>query len=99
MNAVSPAGCAVPVVATHGGGTVELLRDGIDGYLVADNDVDVSVARILQLIEDPNLRRTMGRNARVTIGDKFSLDACVARHEAMYAELLTGHPFRGVQTS
>lgn len=99
-NAVMEAmACAVPVVATHGGGTVELLRDGIDGYLVADNDVDVSVARILQLLEDPTLRRTMGRNGRMTIEDKFSLDACVARHEAMYAELLTGHQFSGVQTS
>lgn len=56
-------------------------------------------ARILQLPEDEELRRTMGRNARATIEETFSLDACVARHEAMYAELLTGHHLRGVQTS
>lgn len=99
-NAVMEAmACAVPVVATNGGGTVELLRDGVDGYLVADNDVDVSVARILQLLDDQNLRHTMGQSARVVIEQKFSLDACVARHEAMYADLLAGHHLRGMQTS
>jgi glycosyltransferase involved in cell wall biosynthesis len=89
-NAVMEAmACAVPVVATDGGGTVELIDDGVDGYLIADNDVDTSVVRILQLLKDDELRRSLGRNGRLKVEGKFSLEACVSRHEAMYEELLS----------
>ena len=88
-NAVMEAmACAVPVVATEGGGTVEVLHDGVEGYLVAENDVEVAGGRILQLLNDESLRQRLGRNGRAAIEAKFGLDACVARHEGLYRELL-----------
>jgi glycosyltransferase involved in cell wall biosynthesis len=88
-NAVMEAmACAVPVVATDGGGTVEFLRDGIEGYLVVNNDIDAAAARIKQLLANADLRRTLGTNGHETIRKRFGLDACRARHEAMYEELL-----------
>ncbi len=60
-NAVLEAmACGVPVVATDDGGTVEILHDGVEGFLVARNDVEISVRRILELLDDDELRHGMG---------------------------------------
>lgn len=88
-NAVMEAmACSVPVIATDGGGTVEILQDGVEGYLVAQNDVDVCSREILRLLADDRLRQTMGRAGRATIERKFSLAACVSGYEHLYSELL-----------
>lgn len=99
-NAVMEAmACGVPVVATDGGGTVEILRDGVEGYLVTENDVNASAGRIVQLLTDESLRRTLGRNGRTAIEEKFSLAACVSRHESLYGELLKKCHTSGEQES
>lgn len=88
-NAVMEAmACGVPVVATRGGGTPELMTDGVEGFLVTDNDIAESSARVLALLEDEALRREMGARGRARAQARFSLDACVAAYEALYASLL-----------
>jgi len=87
-NAVMEAmACGVPVVATRGGGTPELMTDGVEGYLVGDNDVAEGSARVLTLLEDEALRRGMGANGRARAEARFSLEACVAAYEALYTSL------------
>lgn len=89
-NAVMEAmACGVPVVATSDGGTLEILHDGVEGYLVARNDVELSADRILTLLTDESLRRRMGLSGRELIEKRYGLDACVARHESLYGELLS----------
>ncbi|GMU75794.1 MAG: hypothetical protein AMXMBFR45_12850 [Gammaproteobacteria bacterium] len=88
-NAVMEAmACGVPVVATRGGGTPELMTDGVEGYLVTDNDVAASSARVMALLEDEQLRRTMGNRGRARAERQFSLAACVGAYEALYESLL-----------
>lgn len=99
-NAVMEAmACSVPVVATAGGGTVEVLHDGVEGYLVAENDVDVAAARILQLLDDEPLRQRLGRSGRAAIETNFGLDTCVGRHEVLYRDLLGRRPDPGSRGS
>lgn len=88
-NAVMEAmACSVPVVATQGGGTGEVLHDGVEGYLVAENDVDISAGLVLRLLKDETLRSTLGRQGRLSIEKSFSLDGCIARHESLYRHVL-----------
>lgn len=88
-NAVLEAmACGVPVVATDDGGTVEILQDGVEGFLVARNDVEISTRRILELLDADELRHSMGQRGRAVIVANFSIDVCVARYEALYRQLL-----------
>jgi glycosyltransferase involved in cell wall biosynthesis len=55
--------CGKPVVACHdGGGYVELIADGVDGFLVEPNGPAIAAA-ILRL-KDVELARTMGERGR-----------------------------------
>jgi glycosyltransferase involved in cell wall biosynthesis len=92
-NAVMEAmACAVPVVATDDGGTVEILHDGVEGFLVARNDLDVSTRLILRLLDDEMLRHAMGERGHASAKAKFSLDVCVGKYEEIYRQLLREMP-------
>lgn len=56
----------MPCIATDcpPGAPGELIRDGENGLLVPVGDEDAMAAAICRLIEDPALRRKLGRNAR-----------------------------------
>ena len=48
-----------PVVASEGGGTCELVQDGITGFLVPRRDPQALAARISQLLDDQEAGRRM----------------------------------------
>lgn len=52
----------LPVIATPNTGSV--VRDGVEGFIVAPRDVEGLMARIEQLYRDPERRRTMAEAAR-----------------------------------
>ena len=52
-----------PVVATRVGGIPEVITDGENGFLVTPRDLDALASPVIQLLQDPQLRATMGRNA------------------------------------
>lgn len=52
----------LPVVTTPNG-PGDLVRDGVDGFVVPPRDVDAIVESLEKLRTDPELRRWMGRNA------------------------------------
>lgn len=53
----------LPVITTPNG-PGDIVRDGVDGFLVPPRDVDAIVDRLERLRVDPQLRREMGRSAR-----------------------------------
>ncbi len=55
--------CGLPVIATHHG-PADVVRDGVDGFLVPIRDVEAITARLELLYRDRALREQMGRNAR-----------------------------------
>lgn len=80
--------CGVPVVATYGGGTTEIMTDGREGYLIVDNNVEEGSRRILELLADPRLRLTMGEHGKTRIQKKFDMYLCIASYEILYQQLL-----------
>jgi glycosyltransferase involved in cell wall biosynthesis len=77
-----------PVVATRVGGIPEVIKDGLQGYLVAAEDVEGFGRRVIQLLEDPALRSAMGAEGRIR-AQAFDIRRAVARMEQIYEELLS----------
>ncbi len=63
----------IPCVSTWITGIPELIRNGVDGLLVAPSDVAAFSDAIRELIADPDLRRRIGEAGREQILNKFDL--------------------------
>lgn len=61
----------MPVVATRHGGIPELVTDGQNGFLVAEQDEVGLAERINHLIENPQVWSSLGRAARRTVEEQY----------------------------
>lgn len=77
--------CARPVLATAVGGTPALIRDGVDGLLVADGDVQAMADALIALHDDPQAAARLGAAARAKALESFSIDAMVDAYGALFA--------------
>lgn len=76
-----------PVVATDVGGIREAL--GNTGYLVTPRDSEEFANAITTLLNDSNLRETMGRDARERALKYFTLEKVLDQHLKTYIKLAT----------
>jgi glycosyltransferase involved in cell wall biosynthesis len=77
-----------PVVVTKSGGPQEIVEDGKTGLLVPPADAGAMAAKVLQVLNDPELGQQLGRNARLAIEGRFSLDQMLREYEAVYLSCL-----------
>lgn len=79
--------CGVPVVSTDCGGMKEAIRDGIDGFVVPVRDPEAMAQALSRLVDDLDLRRTMGLASRERILEQFTLAQQVEQFKTMYFSL------------
>jgi phosphatidylinositol alpha 1,6-mannosyltransferase len=80
------AASGLPVVAPAAGGPVDLIENGVNGYLVPPLDSQALTAATARLVADPQLRAEMGAAGREAIlGRTWSAvcDELVAHYEAV----------------
>lgn len=77
-----------PAVATTVGGVPEVMRDGVDGWLVRPGDCEGIAHRVLQLLKDSVCRQQMGASARLSVEDRFDFQKRMRALENMYVEAL-----------
>lgn len=63
---------AKPIITTRAGGIPELLRDGIDGLLVEQGDVEAMV-EAMKIFRDPNVREQIGQSGQCRARTNFSI--------------------------
>lgn len=80
----------VAVIASSTGGIVDVIRDGIDGHLVPPGDPHRLAGALVRLIDDPSLRRRLGKAGRRRIIDAFSLEQMAAGNLRVYETVLGG---------
>ena len=78
----------IPVIATRGGGSVEIVKDGETGYLIDRNDVEETARRIIHLLDDEPTRKAMGNACRQRIVTLCSLEATTRQYIALFQSLL-----------
>jgi glycosyltransferase involved in cell wall biosynthesis len=79
----------LPVVCTDTGGNPELIREGVNGFLVPRNDPGAVAERLLRLLGDRGLAARMGAESRRMAEHSFSVQAMVAQTSAFYRELVS----------
>lgn len=88
LAALEGMACGVPPVATRVGGVVELITDGVDGFMEAPGDVEAQAARALALLQDEPLFQRVSAAARQTATDRFCSSIIIPMYERFYGEVL-----------
>lgn len=73
LKALQYMALGIPTVATAIGCNDRVIEDGVSGYLVSTSEE--WIARLSQLLRDPQLRSTIGRNARDRVERLYSVEA------------------------
>ncbi|NVO20128.1 MAG: glycosyltransferase [Bacteroidetes bacterium] len=73
-----------PVIATSGGGTVEIVQDKVTGFLVPESDPEALASGIEQLMNDPKLRENMGTAGKTRVEEEFSIHKMAERFLTIY---------------
>jgi glycosyltransferase involved in cell wall biosynthesis len=76
-----------PVIATEGGGTNEIIVDGITGFLVKRSDVQELSDKMMSLLNNHSLRTNMGSAAKQRICDYFSIEKMIKGYTNVYRSL------------
>lgn len=79
-----------PVVASAVGGVADAVVDGVNGFLIHDNDPRSFAAALAQLAGSPALRETQGCAARQSFLQGFTFDRMVSEYAELFAELRRG---------
>ncbi len=87
VAAVEAMAVGIPVVSTMVGGVGEIVRDGVDGLLVAQGDVEGVARGVLALLANDARRHSMAEEGRRRVETLVDLRMIVAQHEHLYREL------------
>jgi colanic acid/amylovoran biosynthesis glycosyltransferase len=69
----------IPCIATWVNGVPELIRHGVDGWLIPPSDAGELADAIRKLMDDPDARRRLGKSGRERVVERYNLGRNVAR--------------------
>jgi glycosyltransferase involved in cell wall biosynthesis len=88
------AGC--PVIATAAGGPLEIVVDGVTGFLVPPNDAQALGAKMHSLLSDPSRAREMGGSGRERAHQRYSLERLVEDMAGLFEEVGAERGIQGI---
>ncbi|WP_310551266.1 glycosyltransferase family 4 protein [Paenibacillus glufosinatiresistens] len=88
VNIMEAMACGLPIVATRNRGHLELVEDGVNGYLVPAEDPGPLAGRLLELGRSAERRREMGARSRAKVAD-FGLERVVTELSGIYKTYMT----------
>lgn len=94
VSAIETLASGRPVVATDVGGTRDVVKDGVSGFLVPFGDVTAAAERLERLASDPELRATMGAAGQTFALASYSVPRLVGDIDRLYRSLLTAKGYR-----
>jgi glycosyltransferase involved in cell wall biosynthesis len=79
-----------PVVVTNGGGSSELVVEGVTGFLVPTSNPRAVAEKLELLLGDSEKAKQMGAAGRRRLESQFSLEELAERNLRMYRDVLNG---------
>jgi glycosyltransferase involved in cell wall biosynthesis len=92
-------GCAVAVVVADTGATRDFVEDGVNGLVVVPDDTSATVDAITRLVNERNLRRRLGDEARRRAEERFLTPEQRASLELETIDALAASRDHGVSTT
>jgi len=80
-------GFGKPVIATEGGGTCEIVQDGITGFLVQVENPEEMADRMETLLESRELRSDMGAAGMERVRTGLSIETMVGKYMNLYRQV------------
>nr|WP_293095543.1 glycosyltransferase family 4 protein [Okeania sp. SIO2F4] len=87
MPPVEAMAAGTPVVATRSGAVVETVQDGKTGFLVDKNNAPALAEAILKLLENDEIRESMGRAGRKRAFEYFTWEQAADQTLQLYETL------------
>jgi glycosyltransferase involved in cell wall biosynthesis len=84
---VQAAATGVPIVTFEVEGAAEIVREGVNGYIVPSKDVSLLTERVSSLLDDPVKAEEMGRAGRSLVSQAWTVESMVREISAVYDEL------------
>ncbi|MEE8393281.1 MAG: glycosyltransferase family 4 protein [Rhodospirillales bacterium] len=81
--------CGLPVVGARAGGVVDIIEDGVNGFLIEPDNLDELVGRI-NFLKDPGKREKMARESIRIFQEKFTWPRVFEKYREVYRELGIG---------
>jgi glycosyltransferase involved in cell wall biosynthesis len=82
--------CGIPVVATRVGGNPEVVVNGETGYLVKPGDASDFASHVVKLLQNRDLRKNMGEEARKRVEKHFRMSDVASRYIEIYEDCCNG---------
>lgn len=80
--------CGITVISSDKAGVKDVIREGVDGFIVPDRDVQVLKEKILYLYMNPQICQEMGRRAYENVTNNFTWDHYGKKIMDIYSKLL-----------
>ena len=90
---IEAAACGLPIVTADVPGCREIVRDGDNGFLVPVRDGPATAEAIGRLLDNADLRQSMGARGRAIAVAEFSVEDFIAKSLAAYRAVFPGGPW------
>jgi glycosyltransferase involved in cell wall biosynthesis len=94
VSLLQASAAGVPVVAAHAGGIPEIVKDGINGLLIAPGSAQALSDALSDMLSDPLRAQAFGRAGKLVVSDMFSIEAMVTNNHEAYIRTLIDNPQR-----
>jgi len=79
---------AKPMIVTNMGGMPEIIKDGINGFIVPVRDFEAMAAKICQLLEDVKLKERFGYTGRQMVESQYTKEKVTQETLGVYKKAL-----------
>jgi len=86
-----------PVVGTKAGGVPEVVKDGINGYLVEPGNPSILAKAIIELLKDKEKAQMMGIEGEKIVRQNYTVEKMCENMYAFYFSMLKAQSLRSIE--
>ena len=88
MVMIQAMACGLPVICTTNTGGEDIIRDGVDGFVIPIRDTEKLKEKLIYLYENPEICQRMGQSAKERVSSGFTWDDYGRKMISAYEKIL-----------